>query len=277
MDPLDPALGQRLAAAWEIGRAAHPRLIVGVEEFAAHLGRCLSRSEDPSPVLEELMLGDLYLACACLQAVEGSVAAFDERCDSAIRAALASLPQSAVDRDEIRQQLGVQVLIGSDDAPARLNSYRGAGPLARWAAVAAQRLAVSALRSAQTEAHARERSAVEAAVDWKDPAVLLLKERYRGDFQRALEEAMAIVSDRDRLLLRMHLVNGLPTRSLAKMYNVDHSTVARWLQDAREAISDEIQRLLRRRLRLTASEVKSLARLMTSQLDLTISRFLEDE
>ncbi|HVR64774.1 MAG TPA: hypothetical protein VMU50_22895, partial [Polyangia bacterium] len=173
--------------------------------------------------------------------------------------------------------LGVRLLIGSDGAPARLQSYRGTGPLGRWAAVAAQRLAVSALRAAETEAHARERSAVEAAVDWKDPAVLLLKAQYRGDFQRALEEAMAVVSDRDRLLLRMHLVNGLATRSLAKMYNVDHSTIARWLQDAREAISAEIQRLLSDRLKLTASEVKSIARLMTSQLDLSISIFFEGE
>lgn len=275
VDPDDSALGQRLALACAIGRAAHPTLALSDEAFVDHLGRCLSRSEERLPPLEDLMLADLYLAAACLRAVEGSPAAFDAHCGPSIRAALARLCQSVVERDEIEQQLRVRLMIGTEEAPPRLRSYLGTGPLARWAAVAAQRLAVSALRSEETEANARERSAVEAAIDWKDPAVLLLKERYRDDFQRALEDAMGVISDRDRLLLRMHLINGLSTRSLAKMYNVDHSTVARWLHDARETISAEIQRLLCERLKMTTTEVKSLARLMTSQLDLSISRFLQ--
>ncbi|HEY2903386.1 MAG TPA: hypothetical protein VGL59_22570 [Polyangia bacterium] len=270
-----PALEQQLTRACARGRAAFHALVLDDETFVRHLARCLSRIDDATPSLDQLAIEDLYLACACLTGVAGAAAAFDDHCGAPIRAALASVSSRAVDRDEIEQQLRIHLLIGSDENPPRLNSYLGLGPLARWAGVAAQRLAVSALRSDQSEASARERSAVEAAFDWKDPAILLLKERYRADFQRALEDALALISDRDRVLLRMHLVNEMTTRSIGKVYNVDHSTAARWLTDARQEIADHIQRLLRERLNLSPSEVQSIATLMTSQLELSISLLLK--
>ena len=271
---VSPALEQRLIEACARGKGAFPTLALDDETFVQHLARCLGRIDDAPPSLDELAIEDLYLACACLNGVAGAAAAFDDHCGPPIRAALASVSSHAFDRDEIQQQLRVHLLIGSNETPARLHSYLGLGPLARWAGVAAQRLAVSSLRSDQSEASARERSAVEAAFDWKDPTILLLKERYRADFQRALEDALALISDRERVLLRMHLVNEMTTRSIGKVYNVDHSTAARWLADARQEIAGHIQRLLRERLNLSPSEVQSIATLMTSQLDLSISLLL---
>jgi RNA polymerase sigma-70 factor (ECF subfamily) len=271
----NPIAGDRLAAACARGHASHPDLALDDSTFVRHLAHCLAHRDDPLPVLEELIVGDLFLACACLHDVSGAAAAFDAQCGPAIRAGLAGVHDLRVERDEIEQQLRVRLMIGTEAAPPRLKGYLGVGPLARWASVAAQRLAISALRSNESEASARERSAIEAAIDWKDPDVVLLKERYRADFQQALLDAMSAISDHDRLLLRLQLVNGLSARSLGKMYNVDHSTAARWLQDIRARIGDAIQHLLRERLKLTSSEVQSIAALMSSQLDLSISRLLQ--
>ena len=272
----DSELEGRLLAACALGRKAFPQLVLDDATFVRHLAQCIGRSDEALPPLEDLAVEDLYLACACLSGVPGAAAMFDVHCGGQIRASLTALSDSEVDREEIQQQLRIKLLLGSGGTPPRLVDYLGLGPLARWAGVAAHRLALSALRSNKSEAMARERSAVEAAFDWKDPAIILMKERYRADFQRALEDALGMIPDRDRLLLRMHLANGMTTRSIVKVYNVDHSTAARWIIDARVQVASQVQRLLRERLNLSPADVQSIATLVTSQLDLSISLLLQN-
>jgi RNA polymerase sigma-70 factor (ECF subfamily) len=59
------------------------------------------------------------------------------------------------------------------------------------------------------------------------------------------------------------------------MYGVSQSTASRWLADARETIRDELNRLLKSRLDVSRGELASLAGLVASQLDLSMSRLLK--
>ena len=74
--------------------------------------------------------------------------------------------------------------------------------------------------------------------------------------------------------MRLHLVGGMSVEAIGKMYNVSQSTASRWLATARETVSSEVQRLLGERLRLAHSDVASLAGIVASQLDLSMSRIL---
>ncbi len=138
----------------------------------------------------------------------------------------------------------------------------------------AQRLALSSRRADEIETGARDRAAIDAVLEWTDPTIVLAKAKFRPEFQRALADALGLLDDRGRLLLRMRFVKGLSTQRIATIYNVNRATAARWLQAARETVASETQRLLRERIALDDQEVLSLAALVASQLDLSLSQIL---
>jgi hypothetical protein len=72
----------------------------------------------------------------------------------------------------------------------------------------------------------------------------------------------------------MHIVDGLTFDSIAKVYGVTQPTVSRWVARARDIVLTEMRRLLREQLRLPESEFDSLAGLVVSQLDVSVSRVL---
>src|SRR5215471_13815598 len=82
---LDPALGGRLAAACERGRAAHPALTLSDETFVRHLARIGRPQERGSLGLDGLAIEDLYLTCACAEQVAGAVEALRARHGATIR------------------------------------------------------------------------------------------------------------------------------------------------------------------------------------------------
>lgn len=89
-----------------------------------------------------------------------------------------------------------------------------------------------------------------------------------------MSEALAGAGARDRLILHLHLCGRVTVESIGKMYGVSQSTASRWLADARGAVSEEVTRRLRERLGLGPSELRSLAGLVASQLELSMSRLL---
>jgi RNA polymerase sigma-70 factor (ECF subfamily) len=130
-------------------------------------------------------------------------------------------------------------------------------------------------RSEATGRRAHERASLEAALVPQEPEIDFIKDKYRAEFEQAFADALGSVSEKDRLLLRLHLVTGVSVEGIGKMYQVSQSTASRWLAAAREAVAAEAQRLLAERVHLDGSEVASVARLVASQLDLSMSRILE--
>jgi RNA polymerase sigma-70 factor (ECF subfamily) len=270
-----PELEAALTTAFERARQALPALAVPAESFARHLGRVVAaETDDPVTDLATLHLEDLYLACACLERAPGAVDAFEARCADRVRAAIASTIKSDEARAEIGQRLRDAVLVGTVEAPPKLAAYTGRGPLDRWCAIVAQRLALMMSRSESTGRRAHERASLEAALVPQEPEIAFIKEKYRVQFEQAFADALAKAPEKDRLLLRLHLVTGVSVEGIGKMYQVSQSTASRWLAAAREGVAAEAQRLLAERVNLDRSEVASVARLVASQLDLSMSRLL---
>jgi len=264
-----------LLAACARARRAHPALAVTDEGFARHLGRAVStETDEPLTDLDTLELEDLFLACACLAGSAGALDAFEARCGERIRAALAANVPSPEARGEVAQRLRDAVFVGTLETPPKLALYSGRGPLDRWTAIVAQRLALMMARSESTGRRAHERASLEAAILPQEPEVAFAKEQYRAQFEQAFTDALGILNEKDRLLLRLHLVSGVSVESIGKMYQVSQSTASRWLASAREAVATEVQRLLAERLHLARSEMASLARIVASQIDLSMSRLL---
>jgi RNA polymerase sigma-70 factor (ECF subfamily) len=258
------------------GRREYPALSLDGALFARHLARCAVRLSPVSgATLGALHVEDLYLACACLNALPGAAKAFDARCTPRLRAALAATAKSAEQRAEIAQRTRTLLLVGESDGEPKIASYGGQGPLDHFVAVVAQRLLFRSFRSDAAELRAREGVAIGAASAGALPAELsYARGRYRADMETALRDALAVLDDRERLLLRLHLVSGISMTEIGKMYGVNQSTASRWLAQARDAVATELQRLMRERLGVSGDEMQSLARLVASQLDASVSRLL---
>lgn len=265
--------GEELRALCARGRAAWPALAVGDEAFARFLtqvaaGGGAGAEADPSP-LAERVIDDLYLACACVLGVPGAAAAFDERCASAIRAAVARIARSADDQEEIVQAVRDAVLVGRPGAPPKIAGYTGRGALPRWVGVTGQRLALMMLRSEKAEARARDGLAAEAAPP-ADPQVGYMKEHYRNELEEILGGLLEELSDRERILLRLSLLEGQSAERIGKIYGVSRATAQRWIEDVRARIGDGV----RQRIALSSSGIGSVAALVASQLDLSLARVL---
>jgi RNA polymerase sigma-70 factor (ECF subfamily) len=286
-----PRLLGRLEVA---ARAAWPNLPLTSERFAAYLAaRIAPDATDLRLALADIHADDLFLACACVEGLPGAIAAFRERHRSVVTEVVRGIDPSPSFADEVEQTLFQRLFVapaaetqdGRHDGTAhpheraplpRITNYSGRGPLAGWVGVAAQRTALSLRRGEAAHKRARERAIADRLSIDLDPELLYLKQRYRAEFEVAFERAVAGLSDRERTILRLHLVAGLNLEAIGVMYRVNASTVSRWLASTRERLSAETERDLRQRLNLSPAEFDSLARLVVSQLDFSICRWLQD-
>lgn len=197
----------------------------------------------------------------------------------AVDALLADLPAvrridgSAAFLDEVRQRARVRLLVAGAGGPARIAAYEGRGPLRGWLQVAAVRIALDLKRGAVRE-EAGEDVLGELVGAEPDAALRHLKARYREEFRDALAAALAALADRPRALLRLHFVEGVRLAEIGRLYGVHESTASRWVQQAVDAVADDARRRLIARLGLAADAVDSVARMVRSQLDLSIARLL---
>ena len=102
----------------------------------------------------------------------------------------------------------------------------------------------------------------------------MLKQSLGPAVQRALIEATAALTPRERTLLKLHLVQGVSADALAKMYRVHRATTTRWLADARGKVHQRLTERLRRELAIGEETVGELKAELFEGLDLTLSGVL---
>jgi RNA polymerase sigma-70 factor (ECF subfamily) len=275
--PLPEDLDETLRRLVQAGCTAWPDLPLSAPLFLRHLAERLTAADEIEPVLSGVHAADLYLACACTLGVKGAVERFEAAHFASIGAFLHHVDSSTAFADEVRQLLRQKLFVAeADGAPPRIAGYSGRGQLSSWVGVAAQRTGLSLLRDERKHAHDDDALA-DALPVGSDPELDYLRTRYRADFREAFREAIALLTHRERMILRLHLVSGLSHEKIGAFYQVNQSTASRWIAKARESISREAQRSLRERLNLNTSELHSLAHLVGSHLDLSIARWLGEE
>jgi RNA polymerase sigma-70 factor (ECF subfamily) len=215
---------------------------------------------------------ELALGAACASHAPPALAILDRTYIAKVSDILAArrLPEHGV--DEVRQTVRERLLAGE---PPYVTGAVGRGSLASLVAVIATRAAVDWLRA---RARTAERHDAEPAPDelvaTGDPARDHLRARYRGEVKAAFEAAVAELEPRERTLLRLHLVDRLTIDDLARLYQIHRATAARQLDRARERVASTTRRLLGRTAGLHGDELRELGTLVTSQLDLSLSRVL---
>jgi RNA polymerase sigma-70 factor (ECF subfamily) len=106
------------------------------------------------------------------------------------------------------------------------------------------------------------------------PELNYLKQHYRAPVQAAIVAALEALPDRDRVLLRLHLSEGMSIDRLGAMYAVNRATAARWLAAARRTLLQSARAGIQKALRVSDTECDSILKLVRSQLDLSITAHL---
>lgn len=267
------ALDRHAVDAWFArASAAWPAVPLTTELFAAWVASRLDTAEDPWLELSRRRGGDLWIACGCAEGLSAAIAALEATFADAIEQALARVEPDRTQRDELRQIVRHHLFVG--DGVGAIARYSGRGPLAAWLRVTATRTALNARR--------RERATVAVDDDelgalperLRDPELDYLKRTYQAAFRESFAAAAASLTPRERTLLRQAVIHGLTVREVGRMYGVHHATVARWLDHARSALAEAVQRELGERLRLHPDQLASVLLLVRSRLEISIDRVL---
>lgn len=214
--------------------------------------------------------GELYLACACAAGVPAALAAFEREFLTQVDAYLRGVRATPDLVDEVRQELRERLFAG--ERP-RIADYSGKGSLGAWLRVAAIRVASNLRRAAGTRARLEAHDASVRDVPL-DPELALIRGRYKDAFTAAMRDAFAALAERERNLLRLHFHGGVGIDGLAPVFGVHRATAARWLAAARDELSDRVLELLKTRLAVDARELASLARVVRSDLDVSLRTLL---
>ncbi|HVY40352.1 MAG TPA: sigma-70 family RNA polymerase sigma factor [Polyangia bacterium] len=257
------------------GRAAHAQLTLDPQAFADHLARVAG----PEPAAEldgRLHAEDLYLACAAVAGADRAADVLRAQLHPAIVRYVRCVDPSPDFVEEVEQQFWCAALLPGAAGACKLAGYSGRGPLAVWAGVSAQRMALSLHRHGAAERRAAERQRLQLVQLAVDAEVAQMKGHLRGRFRDAVSRALEVLDRHQRLLFRMHLIDGVSLQRIGHMYGVSHSTISRQLAAARGQVVDEVRRLLGESSpgHGGAPDDDSLGRFLDSDLELSISRLL---
>ncbi len=248
-----PSLARRRAALVELTEAALPEL----EEAQA-------------------VQADLVLAQAMAAGDELALAIFEAEFVPQLEGALRRAGIDANVVDDALQVVRFRLLIPTDNRPARIASYRGRSSLRRWFCVVAVREA----RALAARARARPTTDLELAegvsVRVRDLEAEFYAREHRQAFSRALATAFAELSPKQRLLLRLDVLDGLSDGEIAKIYQVHRTTALRWIQRAMWQLIAVTKTQLAVELAVEGRELDSLLRGLVSHLDLSLGRLLAE-
>jgi RNA polymerase sigma-70 factor (ECF subfamily) len=109
------------------------------------------------------------------------------------------------------------------------------------------------------------------------PELEHLRRVYTAEFREALLAALGELSAHDRNILRQQYVYRMTIDQIGAIHGVHRVTASRWEVKARTALLAKTRRGLLRQLRIDATELDSIMRVIQSQLDVSLLRYLGDE
>ena len=97
---------------------------------------------------------------------------------------------------------------------------------------------------------------------------------YHVEFKSAFDAALATLTEQQRDLLRLRFVEGLALETIGERYEVHKTTAFRWLEEAQTALTKRTHNNFQQRTRATVSEMRSIVRVLESNVELSLRRVL---
>jgi RNA polymerase sigma-70 factor (ECF subfamily) len=246
-----------------------------VEFVARH-----ATAELADAALDGLRPADLYLACACAHQMPGAIAAFDRDYMREVDVALQRMRIGPPRLHDVQQLVRQRLFVGGGTAgqptgPGKIAEYGGRGDLRRWVRSVAVRTCLNELRKGRREILVDDEQLIaQHAIATDDPEIEYMKRTYAHEFREAFGMALGQLGAREQTLLRYHHVDGLNIDEIGAIYRIHRVTAFRWIEKAKELLARSTLELLRGRLKLAASELDSVLRMIRSQIHLSLVRHL---
>ncbi len=271
----DDALDDALADAFAQAKARLSHEPVGREVLVDRIADALLASDQPPEIegLRAIHAGDLYLACALAAKDERALALVEDELMPAVKQSAGRVDSSQPFVDEVCQRVRTRLLVGDGEAPPAIAQYRGNGPLARWVRVVATRVALD-LKRADAKLDPEGEDALAALPAPGDPELEVIWRTCADEYKAALSRAFATLSKRERNLMRQRYIDELNIDALGRLYRVHPSTAFRWLKQVELRLATVTRSSLMEKLRLSESQIKSMERLVASQLHVSLTRML---
>lgn len=256
----------------ETARRAHPALVTDEAAFVSWVeGRYVS--EDPL----DAHLPDVVLALACERGLPRALELFERELGPVVAGALTRFRVSSALADDLGQRVRERLFVARGETRPKIAEYSGKSSLSAWVRAVTARVAIDELRKARRPEEPGRRDADEELADAAgidDPDLRVLLETYGDGFKAAFQAALAALPERDRLLLRLSVVDGMGVDAIGALHGVHKATAARWIAKAREDLADGTRTRLGERFRLSRTELESITRLCRSQVDVSLVRLL---
>ncbi len=271
-DTVEPAL----ADLWEKATARWPEVAVAPSAFMGYLGERIPEDVDLLTALRAIHAADLYLACACFLGDPAALSAFEQAFIHRVPVYLArgNAPLDFI--EEVQQRVRTRLFTTARGRP-KIATYSGRGPLGAFVRITAVRTAADLDQDqAQQQSplsYQFEARALQPSIT--DPELAALKRGHGAIVNRAIQAALAALPPRDATLLRLYFLEEVTYDSLARMYHVRRRQVRRWVDKIRAGIIEHTRRTLVEEFSLSHSEVDSLIRAVSGDLNTTILRFLK--
>ena len=182
-------------------------------------------------------------------------------------------PRLADVKQLVRQRLFVGGgTAGTPTSAGKITEYGGRGDLRRWVRSVAVRTCLNDLRKGKREILVDDDQLIaQHAVVGRRSRGRVHEADVLGRVQgRVLRVRSRSSAPREQTLLRYHHVDGLNIDEIGAIYRVHRVTAFRWLEKAKEQLVRATLETLRARLKLPATELDSVLRMIRSQIHLSL-------
>jgi RNA polymerase sigma-70 factor, ECF subfamily len=220
-----------------------------------------------------LHVDDLYLAYGCAVGEPRARQTFATIHLGVVDERLRRFRFGSSDAEEVRRKVEDLLLFGREGGPPRIAQYKGRGPLRAFVAAVAVNVARSWLRTQQHRRDVELDDVTSALLRPPDESREAASPEYSELLREALRATVALLEQRQRTIVRLHLTRGVPQVKIAKMLGVNQSTVSRTLEAALYSLQTGIRRRLQER-GLRDDEITSIVRDVRHAIDISLSRVL---
>jgi RNA polymerase sigma-70 factor (ECF subfamily) len=154
--------------------------------------------------------------------------------------------------------------------------YAGGGRMAALIRVAATRMGLRWLGQERRKTGADD-ALGDLSTGRSGPELQLMKEELRTHLKHEIEEAIASLDSRDRMFLRLNLLERVSIDQIAQLAGTHRATAARWIVRAKERLAQRVRARLAERWCLDDDSLPVVRTLIDSQLDLSLGRLLPPE
>jgi RNA polymerase sigma-70 factor len=216
-------------------------------------------------------LREAYLVWACAQGAPLAHQRLDREFLSKLGPAIGRIDRAAAFHDEVLQRVRARLLV-SDTGEPRILSWSGAAPLLAWLSAVAVRTALNLTREQGRAALEDDDSVLDSVANLGPaPELALARAQHTAAFRTSFREAFATLSARERNLLRLQVVEGLTLADIGALYQVNKSTVSRWLGACHQRLGIALRARLSTALDLDACQLDSVINGLQSNLELSLS------